>query len=273
MRDSLKIWPSGTAVALLVLLLAACGTDSDQEIQAEAQEQIFSGVTGTTSAVVPRGAAAGAEESVTTVPPLDQTAVTVSTYPAGTPIPAAQLAAEAEQFPAGELETFEPMEDKGDPAEIEKIRRVLPELKIRDLLISAVPPIDGRASLVATEEFNRRQADALTVWAPAAESDAARRLDARLGAFKSALADPNWVGYSDASFAIERWLGVQIDGATAVVIAEAHEELLVNPSSSPDVRATPGWLKLVPTTWRWELAMDDGAWKLVSETVPSSYRS
>jgi hypothetical protein len=88
--------------------------------------------------------------------------------------------------------------------------------------------------------------------------------DSAVEAVLEAYDDPTYAGYSDSSFVVDRWIGVEVRDDTARAVLEAHQAYYGN--ESPTAAGNARWLDDPTRRWQVELRRENGVWRLVKQS-------
>lgn len=238
---------------LLLRLASAAGFSLTMALASCAKsERVVTGAAPAASAtVVPTGPPT---TSPSNGPPKEPGASTKPAVPTGPVIPASQIAEEARAAhrPADSIA------DRGTPGEIAQVKIALERLVTASYDILSQPAQQQR-NLPDSAGRAAKARDAIPqIWAPGATDRIAALTEAAARLEKNS-ADPKVIGYSKAKFVVDVWHGVAITADSAVVQAEGHLELLVNPDGPGGVA---GWQKAQPNWSQWTLQRTASGWVL-----------
>ncbi|WP_415003150.1 hypothetical protein [Aeromicrobium sp.] len=136
----------------------------------------------------------------------------------------------------GTAEVVEPVADSGDAAKVLAVKTAVPILLRQDASVGRMPNLEPSlrtVAVTATSAVTLVDTTLKNVWSPQV---VAGEVQTWLSSLQLAAADPNYIPYSDNSFTVSEWQGVQVDGnaATATFLGHNSYKLPDGWKSDPD---------------------------------------
>ncbi len=144
-----------------------------------------------------------------------------------------------------------PIDDKGESAQIAILKNLIPALLTKDLKTGAMGPYTKDREQHIADAAGARRIVILNIWG---SSFAPERLGIVETGVNQAAEDSMYSGFSDAKFEVIEWQGLQIDGDRAFGLALSHPSYSSNEQSWSSDRDRQLQIKLVKEGGTWKLA-------------------